>query len=136
MGGTIDEMHFKYPSVQFTRARSALMAPHPHGEEQSFVMSFEYCDLGLHRLQVEFIDNADALQWIDTIRKTLNTSDLRSRGFKGSLWLAKANKMSDEERFEFARAVDALAYWLDGRFWGYPVSLPTIDLSSGGGDGK
>lgn len=106
---------FKYQAEKLHEARSALMAPHPQGETESFVEAFHECDLAFHQLDVNMVEDEHALEWIGTIRRLIDTSSLQDPSDKG-LWLIRAEQLTLEEKIEFARAVDELASWFHDTF--------------------
>jgi hypothetical protein len=72
------------------------------GEEESFGRALLACSLGLRGFDDSQIDDANALQWVKTIRAALERN-----GFG-----------SDDEKREFSKAVDQLAHYFNQENWG------------------
>ncbi len=107
---------YRYPAEKFGDARRILMAPHPSGEADSFTAAFHECDLGLSDVRLDDLDD-NARSWVSTIRRIMDTTgidDPRGQGTK----FRKAERLSDDEKYRFSRAVDDLAHWFHERFMG------------------
>ena len=99
-----------YAAEKFDTARRFLMAPHPEGEAHSYFLAFHECDLGLGCLDVEAIDDKAAQDWIQIVKKTMDTAGIDDPTQRGT-WLIKAEQLNIDEKTEFSRAVDELAGW-------------------------
>ena len=95
---------FSYQSEKLSQARSALMAPHPGGEEKSFAEAFLYCTHAFMDFDVTRVKDENASRWIETINRLKDTTN------EGT-WDNRACAMSLEEKREFSEAVDELAHW-------------------------
>ena len=95
---------FGYQSEKLSQARSALMAPHPGGEEESFADAFHYCTLAFTDFDVTRVKDENASRWIEIIERLKDTT-------KEGTWVNRACAMSLEEKREFSEAVDELAHW-------------------------
>ena len=107
---------FMYQAEKLDAARRALMAPHPKGETQSFVIAFQECDLAFYHLDVNALEDDSARRWVSTIRRLMDTTGLQDPSGRG-LWYVRVEQMSLEDKIEFARAVDELASWFNKAFW-------------------
>ena len=92
------------------------MAPHPQSEAHSFAHAFEACDRGLHELGEGLVKDENALHWITTIRRLMNTYGVSDPTGEGT-HLHRVRAMTEQEKYEFSRAVDELAHWFDREFW-------------------
>jgi hypothetical protein len=108
---------FMYPSEKLNDARRALMLPHPLGEADSLVRALEACERALHGGELKAVEDDDVRRWVGIIERARDTTGLEDTNGQG-LGKAKAERMTQEEEFEFSSAVDELASWCDTRFLG------------------
>lgn len=107
---------FNYQSEKLSQARSSLMAPHIRGEEYSFAAAFDVCSRAFHDFDVTRVEDEDAVGWIETIKRLMDTSGVEDATDEGT-WVQRARLMTFEEKYEFSKAVDELASWFDREFW-------------------
>lgn len=92
------------------------MAPHPNGEEQSFIDAVTNCKqafkfFGFDNL-VTRVEDEDARRWLKTIKGFTDNIDAQhSREDK----VQYIRAMDIGEKSEFSTAVDELASWFDGK---------------------
>ena len=106
---------FDYQTQKLSQARSALMAPHPWGEEKSFAEAFDHCTGAFKNFDVTRVKDKDACGWIETIKRLKDTTDVQDPTDEGTL-VHRARAMSLEEKREFSNAVDELASWFRWEF--------------------
>jgi hypothetical protein len=104
---------FYYQCQKLKEAQFALMAPHPEGEDKSFAFAFQYCKFAFMDFDETQVKDKDASRWIETIKRLMDTSDIREKTDEGA-WLNRARAMSLEEKSEFSLAVFELAGWFRG----------------------
>ena len=107
---------FSYQSEKLSQARSSLMLPHSMGEERSVAFAFEFCGRAFHQFDVGRVEDENARQWIDTIKRYMNTEGVEDPTGEGT-WVQRARMMTTDEKREFSDAVDQLASWFDREFW-------------------
>lgn len=107
---------FDYQGEKLSLARSSLMAPHEMGEEHSYAAAFHACSLAFHQFDVSRVKNDDAVRWIETIKRLMDTSGVEDPTGEGT-WVHRARQMTLEERREFSNAVDELASFFNREFW-------------------
>ncbi len=115
----MDSLKLVYPTEKLAMARRMLMAPHPKGENESFVMAFHECDICMSQLKQ--IDDEHARDWIETIRKTIDVTGLKDPNDVG-LWAVKVERLTVKEKAEFSNAVDELSSWVGHKFFGHDNS--------------
>src|SRR6266699_2573759 len=94
---------FSYQSEKFSAARSALMAPHPKGEAESFMHAFNECTHALNDFDVSHdLINDDVRDWVRIVRETMDTSGIVPDPIKGT-HLQKAERLTADQKFEFSR---------------------------------
>lgn len=101
---------FSYQSEKLSQARSALMAPHPWGEEISFAEAFDYCTRAFEDFDVTRVKDKNASRWIETIKRLKDTTNVQDPASDGK-GIQRARAMDLEEKREFSEAVDELAHW-------------------------
>jgi hypothetical protein len=69
-----------------------------------------------HDFDVTRVEDEDAVGWIETIKRLMDTSDVEDPTGEGT-WVHRARLMTFEEKHEFSNAVDELASWFDREFW-------------------
>ena len=112
---------FSYQSEKFTVVRRVLMEPHSRDEVSKLVGAFNECQLGLRgiekseRLQSALDD--DARRDIDFVQQTLNTDGIEPDEHGDGTWAAKIRRMSEQDKSDFAGAVDRLATWFHDAFY-------------------
>ena len=111
----MDSMKFRYPAEKFAAARSILMLPHPEGEVQALASAFSECDLGLHDISDDMLDDS-ARHWVETVNRTMDTTGIAEDEITGTYY-RKAETLTVEEIFEFSKSVDELACWFEMRFY-------------------
>lgn len=102
-------MKFGYQAEKLSQARSALMLPHRGGEALSVAECFEFCNRAFHQFDASGLDD-NARDWIETIQGFMDTTGIDTPNGR---WLVKASKLTDDEKYELANAVDQLADWFD-----------------------
>jgi hypothetical protein len=107
---------FSYQTEKLSQARSALMAPHPWGEEKSFAEAFDYCTRAFKDFDVTQVKDENARCWIETIKRLKDTTNVQDPSGEGT-WVDRARAMTEEEKREFSDAVDELASWFRWEFW-------------------
>ena len=113
-GVGMNKLDLTYPAEKLAGARRILMAPHPHGESGSFASAFHECHICMS--QLDLIEDEQACVWIDTIRKTIDTSGLEEDPKDIGLWGVKAEQLTVEEKSAFSDALDELAHWVHDEF--------------------
>lgn len=111
-------MKFAYQSEKLSQARSALMLPHPRGQDQSIASAFDACNAGFHDLDRDVLDD-NARDWVRKIEDLMDTTGLTDPDGLG-LWLVKAASLTEDQLFELSRTVDELAHYFDREFWSAP----------------
>jgi len=106
---------FGYQSEKFSQARRALMIPFPQGEAQSIADAFHFCHLGLMDLKRDDLEE-NPREWIAKVERAMNTGGLQDPHGLGTGFL-KASSMTDDQKREFADAVDELAQYFHREFW-------------------
>jgi hypothetical protein len=109
------DVSYKYAAEKLAEARRNLMAPHPRGEAESFVGAFRECDKALKSLPLKDLDDG-AQGWAATIARVIHGD--RYEVIKEDAWLARAERLSVDEKRDFSSAVDQLADRVRGRFKG------------------
>lgn len=104
---------YAYPSEKLSVARRSLMLPHPRGEAESIAGAFEECSHGLHDLRNEDLDD-NARRWVATIKELMDTSGIQDPSGRGT-FVIKAERLTEEQKFELSRVIDELAHWFDMR---------------------
>ena len=104
---------WRYPAEKLSAARRNLMAPLPAGEAAAYASAFHECELGLHDVRADDLDDS-ARAWLRTIQQTMDTKGIEDRSGRGT-WHAKAERLTLEEKHAFSAAVDELAFWFDRR---------------------
>ncbi len=107
---------FAYQSEKLSQARRILMAPNPHGEEQSFADAFFECSRAFHEFDEDLITDGNAQNWIDTIKQLMDTSGVEDPTDEGT-YLHRARAMTLDEKCEFSRCIAELASWFTMKFW-------------------
>jgi hypothetical protein len=107
---------FDYQGEKLSQARSTLMAPHEMGEEHSYASAFEVCSRAFHDFDVSRVKGDDAVHWIETIKRLMDTSGVEGPTGEGT-WVHRARLMTVDEKREFSNAVDELASWFNRKFW-------------------
>lgn len=107
---------FSYQSKKLSEARLSLMAPHLAGEERSFTGALHACSSAFHRFDVTRVKDENALGWIETIKRVVDTSGVEDSTDEGT-WVHRARLMTSDEKYEFSRAVDELANWFNREYW-------------------
>ena len=106
---------FSYQTEKLSQARSALMAPHPWGEDMSFAEAFDYCTRAFKDFDVTRVKDKNAYGWIETIKRLKDTTNVQDPTSDGK-WIQRARAMDLEEKREFSNAVDELASWFKWEF--------------------
>jgi hypothetical protein len=112
MGST----RWAYPSEKFEAARRGLMAPHPNGEAKSFVAALHECQLGLHGVSVDNLDD-DARHWVRTLEEAFDDTGVEDPDGRGT-WIHKMEGLDTEELSRISDAVNGLATWFHDRSCG------------------
>lgn len=86
------------------------MLPPLGRESQAIAGAFLSCKAALSHLDEASLDH-NARIWVETIRSAMDTRGIKDSSGIGTLEL-KAAVLSDDQRREFARAVDELANWV------------------------
>jgi hypothetical protein len=107
---------FSYQSKKLSEARLSLMAPHLEGEDRSFAGAFQACSGAFHRFDATRVKDENALGWIETIKRLMDTSGVEDPTGEGT-WVKRARLMTSDEKYEFSRAVDELANWFNREYW-------------------
>ena len=107
---------FGYQGEKLSQARSSLMAPHEMGEEHSYASAFHACSLGFHQFDVSKVKDDDAVGWIETIKRLMDTAGVEDTTGEGT-YVHRARQLTVDERREFSNAVDELASWFNRQFW-------------------
>jgi hypothetical protein len=107
---------FGYQGEKLSQARSSLMAPHLRGEEHSFAFAFQFCSRAFHQFDIARIEDEDAVEWIKTIQRLMDTSNVEDSTEEGT-YVHRARLMTEDEKYEFSKAVDELASWFNREFW-------------------
>ena len=104
-------VHMKYTRQveTFSAARRALMLPHPDGEAESIVSAFAECDRGIKDVDQGGLDE-HAWEWLGKLEALMNTDGLELK-FGKALWTLKAERLSEDEKFELSDVVNSLADW-------------------------
>ncbi len=105
-----------YQSEKLSQVRSSLMAPHIRGEEYSFAAAFDFCSRAFHDFDVSRVEDENAVGWIDTIKRLMDTTGVEHPTGEGT-WVQRARLMTFEKKHEFSNAVDELASWFNREFW-------------------
>ena len=95
-------------------ARRRLMLPHPDGEAASIAEAFAECRAGLDVLPTHL--DEDARPYVDTINEAMDKTGIEDPLRRGTDTV-KAEQLTLEQRYEFSRAVDELASYLNRRFY-------------------
>ncbi|MCF5202963.1 hypothetical protein [Pseudomonas syringae] len=106
-------MSFSYAAEKFASARSALMLPHPNGEDQSIATAFFECSQGLDRFDKSQFDESSGI-WIRQLDQLMNTDGIEDPDRQG-LYLLKARKLSVDDQIELSTLVDDLQCWFRSR---------------------
>lgn len=106
-------MSFSYAAEKFSSARSALMLPHPQGEDRSIACAFFECRLGLERFDRALLDETSS-NWVDRLDQFMSTDDLEDANKEG-LFLVKARKLSVDDKLQLSSIVDELQTWFGRR---------------------
>jgi len=107
---------YSYQSEKLNQARSCLMLPLPGAEVGRVVAAFELCHRAFNAFDVARIDDEDARAWVEAIKGFMDTSGLVDPSNRG-LWFIKAEQLSQDDKSELCRGVDALANYFDREFW-------------------
>lgn len=99
---------YSYAAEKFAQARRNLMLPHPSGESESIMLAFHGCSLALHNLAREGLDD-DVHGWLRELEELMSTKGMIDSG-KG-LWIAKAERLSVDDKITLSNVIDELAYW-------------------------
>ncbi|EGH44753.1 hypothetical protein PSYPI_21235, partial [Pseudomonas syringae pv. pisi str. 1704B] len=102
-------MSFSYAAEKFASARSALMLPHPNGEDQSIATAFFECRQGLDRFDRSQFDESSSI-WIRQLDQLMSTDGLEDPDRQG-LFLVKARKLSVDDQIQLSTVVDELQFW-------------------------
>lgn len=86
------------------------------GEEHSYASAFEVCSRAFHDFDVSRVKGDDAVHWIETIKRLMDTSGVEGPTGEGT-WVHRARLMTVDEKREFSNAVDELASWFNRKFW-------------------
>jgi len=106
---------FGYQTEKFSQARRALMIPFIRGEARSIADAFHACHLGLMDLKREELEE-NPRQWITVVERAMDPEGLQDPHQLGTAFI-KASSMTDDEKREFASAVDELANYFHREFW-------------------
>ena len=82
--------------VKLSQARSALLAPHPRGEEQSFAEAFRYCAEAFDRFDLDKLDEAEK-NLAQTVHRLMDVTGLEDKSGRGAHY-ERARLMSTDER--------------------------------------
>jgi hypothetical protein len=98
----------------FGKARRALMAPHPEGENQAFAHAFHACHTALSpSFDDARIDEEETRDSLATVRSLMDSKRRAATvSERGALYDA-ACSLTAREREQFADAVDSLASYFD-----------------------
>ena len=101
---------------RFSRARSALMAPHHNGEEQSFIDAVIQCKEAFKPFDdlVTRVEDENARGWLKTIKGFTDNIDAQ-RSHEDKVQYIRA--MDIGEKSEFSTAIEELASWFRGKSW-------------------
>jgi hypothetical protein len=116
------ETRFRYAAEKLAAARRALMAPHSEGEAADFVGAKWEFDIGTRGFRDEELD-AHARAWVATIRQTFAGATIREAADVETA-ARRVERLTLEEKAEFAVAVDELANWFRRRAFEREVGLP------------
>ena len=106
-------MSFSYAAQKFASARSALMLPHPQGEDQSIATAFHECRLGLDRFDRSLLDESSSL-WINQLDRFMATEGLDDPRREG-LFVIKARTLSIDDQIQLSSVIDELQSWFSRR---------------------
>jgi hypothetical protein len=109
------DIKYKYAAEKLAEARRSLMAPHPLGEAESFAGAFRECDQALKSIRLRDLDDG-AQSWAATIARVIRGD--RYEATTEDAWLARAERLTADEKRDFSSAVDQLADRVRGRFKG------------------
>ena len=98
---------------RFSRARSALMAPHRNGEEESFIEAVIQCKQAFKFFEVSRVEDKDVRGWLETIQRFTDKTDAQKGSHEDLVQYIRA--MDLEEKCEFSNTVDELASWFKGK---------------------
>jgi hypothetical protein len=106
-------MRLFYQAEKFLAARSCLMLPHPSGETKSIADAFMECDLGLHNLDRNSLDDAarSLIRKLESLMCPTGLSDPSDRG----LWTVKAETLTVDDRTDLSRIVNELAIYFSDK---------------------
>ena len=102
---------YRYPAEKLSAARRALMLPHPLGEAVSVAGAHFEFSIGMRGLTSDDLDD-NAQGWVRTIERVMDLKGIDDPTGKGTANI-RAEQLSDEEKADFSRCVDELAWWLD-----------------------
>ena len=102
----------------FLKARSDLMAPHPNGEEQSFIDAVTNCKQAYKFFEfddlVKRVEDENARRWLKTVKGFTDNIDAQ-HSHEDKVQYIRA--MDIGEKSEFSKAVNELASWFRGKSW-------------------
>ncbi|MEG3933852.1 hypothetical protein QT990_21795 [Microcoleus sp. T3_B1] len=103
--------------LQITKAQLKLMSRDSFGtnEVSSVALALEHCADALKDWDLTQVKDDDALHRIDTIKRVMDTTNVKDDTGKG-LFYHRARVMTLEERDDFSNAVFLLLIWLDKVF--------------------
>ncbi|WP_249584362.1 hypothetical protein [Pseudomonas viridiflava] len=102
-------MSFSYAAEKFASARSALMLPHPNGEDQSIATAFFECRQGLDQFDRTKFDDTSSI-WIRQLDQLMSIDGLEDPDRQG-MFLVKARKLSVDDQIQLSNVVDELQFW-------------------------
>jgi len=106
--------NFGYQAERFRSAVLALMLPHPQGESESIVRACHQCRLAFQDLDRDDLDQSanELVQRLDAFMGPVEAGvDSHPR------WLAKAEKLSIEQKLELSNCIYELNAWFHQYFW-------------------
>jgi len=106
-------MKFFYNAEYVAMARRALMLPHYVGEADSISNAYHSLMLGLDGFNESDLD-PDASHHLSKIREIMNLDDMQQPTGRA---LARAERLTPDQKMELSKAVDELATWFQQKAW-------------------
>jgi hypothetical protein len=110
---------YGYLHEKLSAAVLMLMAPHHGGEAVSYASAFSACDLGLNfgwQFPRDELDR-QAREWVKTIEEIMDTTGIEDPMERGT-HLIKAERLTEEEKSRFSKAIYELSGWCDRHYYG------------------
>jgi hypothetical protein len=106
--------NFGYQAERFRSAVYELMLPHPKGEEDAIARAFHECSLAFQDLDPEDLDES-AREWARRLEEFMRADSAVSDHQR--IWIAKAGKLSEEQKQELSACIYELNAWFHMYFW-------------------